>query len=428
MTKQILLRFGDLMLKGRNIGSFLRRIKDHVREKMKDLDVEVESQHDRMFIGYRQEDERNVLNRLSRIPGLMSYSIVYVTEPDFEKIIELAREVIDLEIEQDGVRFKIETKRADKTLPLNSQEITLKLAGPILAGAKRRVVVDVRDPEEILHIEIRKEHAYLYLKTIPGLGGYPVGILGKGLVMTSSGIDSPVAAFFAMKQGIEVELFHFESTPMTPIESVQKVVDVAKVLRLYAPRETIRLHLVPFRDIHNAILEYVPSPYTITIMRRMMYRLAERYVKKNRLLTIITGESVGQVASQTLQSLKAIEVVTSFPIIRPLVTMDKTEIIKVARTIGTFDISTRPFEDCCSIYVPKQPATKPMHIYALRYEELFDYETLLEDSLKHVRTLSVGPSFELDLAGSGMTVEEALGNDYNGIGDEDDHVETKSQF
>lgn len=425
MTKQILLRFGDLMLKGRNIGSFLKRIKNHVREKMKDLDVDVEPQHDRMFIGYRDEDESIVLKRLAQIPGLMSYSIVYVTEPDFEKIIDLARQVIDREIEEDGVRFKIETKRADKTLAQNSQEITRKIAGPILAGAKRRVIVDVRNPEEVLHIEIRKEHAYVYLKTIPGLGGYPVGILGKGLVMTSSGIDSPVAAFLAMKQGIEVELFHFESTPMTPIESVQKVVDVAKVLSLYAPKETIRLHLVPFKAIHHAILEFVPSPYTITVMRRMMYRLSERYVKKNRLLTVITGESVGQVASQTLQSLKAIEVVTSFPIIRPLVTTDKTDIIKIARKIKTFEISTRPFEDCCSMYVPKQPATKPMHIYALRYEELFDYETLLEASLERIRTLSIDPSFDLDLASAGMTVEEALGNDYNGIGDDDDHVETK---
>ncbi|MFP4187329.1 MAG: tRNA uracil 4-sulfurtransferase ThiI [Acholeplasmataceae bacterium] len=425
MTKQILLRFGDLMLKGRNIGSFLRRIKDHVREKVSDLDVEVEAQHDRMFIGYRDKDERAVLERLSRIPGLMSYSIVYVTEPDFERIIDLARRIIDREIEEDGVRFKIETKRADKSLPLNSQEITQKLAGPILAGAKRRVVVDVRDPEEVLHIEIRKERAYLYLKTIPGLGGYPVGTLGKGLVMMSSGIDSPVSAFLAMKQGIEVELFHFESTPMTPIESVQKVVDNARVLRRYAPKETIRLHLVPFRAIHSAILDYVPSPYTITVMRRMMYRLAERFVKKNRLLTIITGESIGQVASQTLQSLKAIEVVTSFPIIRPLVTTDKTEIIRIARMIGTFDISTRPFADCCSIYVPKQPATKPMHTFALRYERLFDYEALLEDSLEHIRTLSIGPSFELDFAGSGMAVEEVLGKDYNGSGDGDDHVETE---
>jgi tRNA uracil 4-sulfurtransferase len=259
MNKKILIRFGDLMLKGKNIQSFLKKVKENVHYKLRNLDLKMNAHHDRIYLDYKEEDEEILIKRLNQIPGLASFSIVYTSASNLDDIIETASQVIDLELKRDHIRFKIETKRADKTFPLTSQEITIEVAGKILANAKRKVIVDVYHPEEILHIELRKEQTYIYLKSIKAMGGFPGGIAGKGLLMMSGGIDSSVAAYLAMKQGLEIELFHFESTPLTALESVQKVIDLAKVLSCYMPREKILLHLVPFTQIHQEIMKMVPN-------------------------------------------------------------------------------------------------------------------------------------------------------------------------
>lgn len=410
MKKKIIIRFGDMMLKGRNIGFFIKRVRLHLINKLNDLNVNYEFTHDRIFIGFLNEDEEMIIKRLHQIPGLYSFNVAYVAEPNLDSIILTASQVLDIEADREMMHLKIETRRHDKSYPLTSQEITQKIASPILNGAKRRYTVDVKHPEETLFIDLRRDVAYIYLKKIKGMGGYPYGTGGKGLVMISGGIDSPVAAYLAMKQGIEIELFHFESTPMTPLESIQKVIDLAKILSEYTQTGIINLHIVPFTKIHEEILNNVFDSYIITVMRRMMYRLGERFSRKNKLLCLINGESVGQVASQTLQSMQVVEGVTRIPILRPLITYDKNDIIDIAKKIKTYEISVQPFNDCCSIYVPKAPVTKPMDIYASKYEHTIDYEPLLTNALENTYLLKVSKDTNIHLLDYGFSFNEVIQN------------------
>jgi thiamine biosynthesis protein ThiI len=280
----------------------------------------------------------------------------------------------------------------------------------ILSQVDKKLIVDVRHPEEVLNVELRKDQTYIYVSSIKGMGGFPYGTGGKGLMMMSGGIDSPVASYLAMKQGIELELIHFESTPLTPLESTQKVIDLAKMLTNFTQDGQIKLHIIPFGDIHQEILKNVFDPYIITVMRRMMYRIAEKYARKNKILALLNGESVGQVASQTLNSMGVVEAVTKMPILRPLITYDKQEIVDISKTIETYDISIKPFNDCCSIYVPRNPVTKPMEVYAKKYENTFDYESLIEEAISGVMTLDINQHTEIDLTLHGFSVKEAYQN------------------
>ena len=425
MTKKILIRFGDMMLKGRNIGFFIKRVRAHLVAKLEGLDVSYEYTHDRVFISYEETEEETIISRLKEIQGIYNFSVVYVAKPNLEDIIQKAIEVLNIEMDEPMVRLKIETKRHDKNFPMTSLDITQKIASPILNGADKKFIVDVKNPKEILYIELRSDIAYVHMKSIKGMGGFPFGTQGKGLLMMSGGIDSPVAAYLSMKQGIEVELFHFESTPMTPLESVQKVIDLSKRLAHYTPTGSIKLHLVPFTKLHEEILAKVFDPYTITVMRRMMYRLAESYAKKKKMLCLINGESVGQVASQTLNSMQVIEAVTKMPILRPVLTYDKQEIVDISKKINTFDISIRPFNDCCSIYVPKQPATRPMELYALKYERDMEYDNLLIDALNSIKTIDVSKDSNFDISRYGFTVTEAFALYEKEMIDHGHHIEAK---
>jgi thiamine biosynthesis protein ThiI len=425
MEKRILIRFGDMMLKGQNIGYFIKRVREHIRVKLSDLSVSYILRHDRIMIDYEAKDEMLLEERLKRIPGIYDFAIAFVSTSDLEGIIQTGIIALDHEIEKDGVSLKIETKRTDKKFPMTSQEITQNIAKSILNGTKWQMKVDVNHPEVILYVELRQEASYIYLKTIKGLGGFPYGTGGKGLLMMSGGIDSPVAAYLAMKQGIEVELIHFESTPLTPLESVQKVIDLASILARYTMHGVIKLHLVSFSDIHHTIIENVMDSYMITVMRRMMYRIAERYTYKKDIHCLINGESVGQVASQTLQSMKVVESVTKLPVLRPLVTYDKLDIIKLAKEIKTYEISIKPFNDCCSIYLPKQPVTKPMEVYAKKYEETFHYDQMIESCLSQVKTLEIKADEPFEIMHFGLTLEEALINKKKEMSDACDHIEAE---
>lgn len=410
MNKKILIRFGDLMLKGKNINFFIKRIRVHVKEKLKDLNVKYVFEHDRIYIEYLDENEKEICIRLKQIPGIFSFSIVHLAKLEIEDIVRVSIYVINNEIKELHRTFKVDTKRANKQFPMTSLEVSMKIAPMILSQVDKQLIVDVRHPQEILHVELRKEMTYIYLSSIKGMGGFPYGTAGKGLMMMSGGIDSPVASYLAMKQGIELELFHFESTPMTPLESVQKVIDLAKVLSTYTTYGSIKLHIVPFIDIHEQILGKVYDPYIITVLRRMMYRIAEKYAYKHKVLALLNGESVGQVASQTLSSMQVVEGVTKMPVLRPLITYDKQEIINIAKMIESFDISIRPFNDCCSIYVPKNPVTKPMDLYARKYEKTFDYEPLVEKAVEDVITLKIDQTYDFDIASYGFSVKEAYDN------------------
>lgn len=425
MKKRILIRFGDMMLKGQNIGYFIKRIRQHMLYKLSDLSVSYVLRHDRVMIDYQEDDENTIVERLKMIPGIYDFSIAYVCEPNMESIIKTAIHTLNHEIDRDGVTFKIETKRTDKKFPITSLDFSKTVAKPILDGTQWKMVVDVKHPKSVLHIDIRIEGAYLYLKEIKGMGGYPFGTGGKALLMMSGGIDSPVAGLLSIKQGIEVELIHFESTPLTPIESVQKVIDLSKVLSKYCLNGKIKLHIVPFMKLHHAILENVYEPYMITVMRRMMYRIAERFTYKKDIHALINGESVGQVASQTLQSLKVVEGVTKIPILRPLITYDKLDIIRISKTIKTYDISIRPFNDCCSIYVPKQPVTKPMEVYAAKYENTFDYEIMIKEAIQNIITLVIDEKKPIDISNYGFTFSEAISNYNKEMSDVVDHIETE---
>ncbi len=405
MKKQILIRFGDLVLKGKNIGFFIKAIRTHVRHALHDISVDFNHTHDRMYIIFDEKDEKEIINRLKKVPGLYSFSLIYETDNDLNSIIETAVIAANEQL-KDEKTIKIETKRADKTYALTSIEITKKVAGPILSRLHRPIEVDVRHPEAVINIEIRKDVSFVFIGQVLGMGGFPYGTAGKGLVMLSGGIDSPVATYLAMKQGIQVELFHFESTPMTPLESVQKVIDLAKILATYTINGSIKLHLVPFTKIHEDLLIHVTDSYIITIMRRMMYRLAENYANAHDIKCLINGESVGQVASQTLSSISVVENVTNIPILRPVVTYDKSDIIKLAYDLNTFDISTRPFNDCCSIYVPRNPVTNPNIPFAEREEMKVDF-SLIEEALIHTVTIHVTPKMNFNITDYGYRVSDA---------------------
>ena len=405
---KILVRYGDLTLKGRNRKIFVSRVVNLVKEKLEGLKTTLEITHDRIYVSINGEDTNEIIKRLSYVSGLSSYSLVVRvdTTTDMQAIKEAAVNLINEQITSD-VKFKIESKRSDKTFPLTSLEISKEVSSYVLKHCKN-LHVDVHNPEETLYIELRNKDTYLYLKDIKGMGGFPVGVAGKGLLMLSGGIDSPVAGYLAMKQGVEIECVHFESTPLTSIESAQKVIDLVKKMAKYAPKNRIKIHFVPFKELHMALLENVHESYNITIMRRMMYRITSKLCEKFGALCIVNGESVGQVASQTLGSMHTINSVTNTPIIRPVVTYDKNEIIRIARKIDTYEISIKPFEDCCTVYVPKSPATAPTIEKSVLFEKSFDYETLVDMAVENVKTVTIDVDSDLDLSFLGLEVRNVL--------------------
>ena len=408
MYNKILVRYGDLTLKGRNKKIFIHKVVGLVKEKLQGLKCTLDYTHDRMYITINDEDTDEILKRLSYVSGISSYSLVVRvdTTDDLETIKNAAVELINEQIKTD-VKFKVDSKRCDKSFPMTSIELSQKVASHVLKHCNN-LHVDVHNPDVCLRIELRTKDTYLYLSEIPGMGGFPVGIAGKGMLMLSGGIDSPVAGYLAMKQGLEIECVHFESTPLTSIESAQKVIDLVKKMAVYASNSRIKVHFVPFKELHMELLDKVHESYNITIMRRMMYRIATMLCEKNGALCIVNGESVGQVASQTLGSMHTINSVTNIPVLRPVVTYDKNEIIRIARKIDTYEISIRPFEDCCTVYVPKNPATYPTIEKSIEYEKLFDYDTLVKEAVDNTKAIWITSDSDLDLSFLGLEVRNVL--------------------
>ena len=407
MYDRILVRYGDLTLKGKNKRVFIERVNSLIREKVDNPNVKIEKNHDRLYLVLNGEDYNKVIDGLNKVSGLSSYSLVSKSERDVDSIFENALNLIKSELKGKKVTFKVETKRSDKNYPIKSPEMTQKVAGYVLKNTDN-LTVDVHNPEVTLTVEVRLDAAFVYISKIKGMGGFPVGVAGKGLLMLSGGIDSPVAGFLAMKQGIQIEAIHFESTPLTSIESAQKVIDLTEKISVFAPNSKIKLHMVPFRKIHVALLDYIPEAYNITIMRRMMYRIAQSIALKNNCLVLLNGESVGQVASQTLQSMCVITEVTNMPIIRPLSTYDKIDIIKISKDIECFKTSIKPFEDCCTVYVPKKPATAPKLNRAYEYESKFDFTELLKEAVEETKSVTISYKEHLDITMKGLVVSEVL--------------------
>lgn len=374
----ILIRYGELALKGKNRDQFedalARSVKSVLRSFFK---IKVRRSYGRLYVELHGEDAQAVMERLKRVFGISSFSPTIQVEQDADVIKEKALELIR-QLQPEPKTFRVETRRADKRFPIGSMDMN-RLVGTHILRNLPAIKVDVHQPETVVYIEIRAEGTYISCETIPGPGGLPVGSAGKVMLLLSGGIDSPVAGWMVMKRGVTLEAIHFHSPPFTSERSLEKVRDLAHKLTKWGG--TIRLHVVPFTDIQTAIRERCPSDYLITIMRRFMMRISERIARENQALALATGESLGQVASQTLESMNTINDVVDIPILRPLIALDKTEITTISRRIDTYELSILPFEDCCTIFTPKNPVTRPKPYMAARFEEKLDVDAMVEDAI-----------------------------------------------
>ena len=376
MKKLIIIKYGELTTKHDNINFFIKTLKNNIESSLSGIDNKITYDVGRMFIETDKYDE--VVKKLTNTFGIHEINIAY--EIDDRSLDNISKVLIELLSDKDFNTFKVVTKRSDKSYPIKSMDVSKSLGGVVLKN-KKTVKVDVNNPELLINVEIRNNKAYLYFEKVEGIGGYPVGTLGKGMLMLSGGIDSPIAGYLAMKRGIRIEGVYFDSPPHTSIDAKNKVLELASILSSYSGY--VKLHVIHFTEIQEAIYKYCPKEYMITIMRRMMYRIAEKLAHKNNCKAIINGESVGQVASQTLTSMAAINEVIKMPVLRPVCCYDKIEIIDLAKKIGTYDVSIRPFQDCCTIFVPEHPVINPEIEKAREYEQAFDFETLINEAVKN---------------------------------------------
>ncbi|MGL5978060.1 MAG: tRNA uracil 4-sulfurtransferase ThiI [Erysipelotrichaceae bacterium] len=387
---RILVRFGELSTKGKNKKIFINRLLSNTKDALKAFDaLTYEKTHDRLYIVLNGEDHEAVAKVLKNVFGIYSFSFAAKVNSDIDQIVETAVKLATPYADTDTT-FKIDTRRQHKLFYMVSDEINRAVATPILRDLHLKV--DVKKPMLRITIEVHQFDTYIMTDKILGAGGYPVGVGGKALLMLSGGIDSPVAAYMTQKRGVMVEAIHFASPPYTSARAQQKVMDLASITSMYQGK--MRVHVIPFTDLQLAIYNNCDIPYAITIMRRMMYRIAERYAREHKLGAIVNGECLGQVASQTLESMDVINNVVSIPVLRPLISFDKLDIIEIAKKIETYETSIQPFEDCCTIFTPKNPVTKPTIRKAEYNENKFDFEPLIEQCLANVETILVYPEMK----------------------------------
>lgn len=383
-SNMIIVFYGELSTKGKNIMNFIRLLGSNIKKALADFKkLSYEIKKDHIYIILNGEDYSLVSLKLKKIPGILSFSLATKVE---KELTEIKKEA-DRQYKESNLKtFKIDCKRIDKTFPLHSDEVNRHVGGYILSNNSNSKV-DVHTPELLLHVIIREEGCFIYGYKIKAMGGYPLGIAGKGLALLSGGIDSPVSIYQLMKRGIKVECIHFMAPPYTSSMVVDKIQDLLRVLNEY--QDTIKLYLVHFTNLEKKIYEIAGPSYCVTIMRRMMMRISSIVANKHNDLIVSTGESIGQVASQTLHSIKVIEPCCKLPVIRPLATFDKAEIIKLAQDIGTYDISIRPYEDCCTIFPLKDPVTHPDIKVVEEIESKFDFNEMIYDCIKNIQVIYV---------------------------------------
>lgn len=374
MNKLIIIKYGELTTKKGNIKLFIKTLKKNIENALEGLSFEIEYDNGRMFIFSKDLEE--IKKRLNYVFGI--HEIIEGYEYDSIDIEDIKTNLKKLIANKEIGTFKVRTKRSYKDYPITSMEISKILGGVVLKNVKTSSV-DVHNPEVLIDVEVRMTKSYIYFESTNGLHGYPLGVQGKGLLMLSGGIDSPVAGYLAMKRGVRIEGIYFESPPHTSDAAKDKVKQLAEILSKYSGY--IKLHVINFTEIQEAIYKNIPHEYLITIMRRMMYRISERIAHKNNAKIIVNGESIGQVASQTLTSMSVINEVVKIPVIRPVACLDKLEIIDIAKKIGTYEISILPFEDCCTIFVPEHPVINPELEICLEYEKMIDYENLIKEAI-----------------------------------------------
>lgn len=375
---EIMVRYGELSTKGKNRRSFIMQLAQNVRQALSDFpEIKIHAERDRMHLLLNGVDGDLVIPKLAKIFGIQNFSPSVRVEKEVQRLKQAVQEIMQ-EIYTGKETFKIIAKRSDHSFELDSNELNQALGNAVI-DVFPDIQVQMRKPDIALRVEIRRDGAYLSYETIKGAGGLPVGTSGKGMLMLSGGIDSPVAGYYAMKRGVEIEAVHFASPPYTSEQALQKAKDLTVKLTPYVGK--IEFIEVPFTEVQEEIKRVVPQGYWMTITRRMMLRLTDEIRRIRHGLVILNGESLGQVASQTLQSMVAINEVTNTPIIRPVATMDKLEIIEVAEQIDTFDLSIQPFEDCCTIFAPPQPKTRPRLEKVHQYEERLDIDGMIERAL-----------------------------------------------
>lgn len=383
MKKVILIKYGELTTKKDNRNFFINKLKNNIFDKISDYNFEIQDDYYRMFIIPNPEDIDEIVNILKNIFGIHEIVVAYMSEiVSEEDILKCSLEVMK---NAEFKTFKVVTNRSDKKFPIKSMDMNNIVGGHILKNIECKV--DVHNPDVYLNIEIRSNAVYYYTKGVPGLGGYPVSTLGRGLLMLSGGIDSPVAGYMTIKRGVELYYLYFESRPHTSIEARNKVIDLARKLEKYNSHG--KLMVVNFTKIQETIYKNLDTTYLITIMRRMMYRIAERVAKKNKCLAIVNGESVGQVASQTLSSMVAVNDVTNYPILRPLCSFDKLDIIEISKKIDTYETSILPYEDCCTVFVPKHPVINPNLKFIYEEEAKIDFEPLLKEAVDTIEVVDL---------------------------------------
>ena len=383
MKRVILIKYGELTTKKGNRNFFINTLYKNIKNKLKNLDVIISKDRSRMYIEFHDSDLDEIKSNLDCIFGIHMYHIAYIVDTNIDSIKNL---LIELVQKLEFSTFKVETKRSDKSFSVHSQEMNRILGGVVLKN-KDNVTVDVHHPELFIKVEIREGLSYIYFNAYQGAGGYPLGSQPKGMLMLSGGIDSPVSGYLAMKRGVPIDCVYFEAIPHTSLDARNKVIELSKKLAKYS--DEIHLHVVNFTKIQEEIYKNCHPSYCITIMRRMMYRIMEKLAIKYHGLVIINGESIGQVASQTLTSMNVINEVTSMPVIRPVACFDKLEIIDLAKKIDTYDISILPYEDCCTVFVPKHPVINPSLEQAKKEESKFDFSSMIDDAVDTVNTIVV---------------------------------------
>jgi thiamine biosynthesis protein ThiI len=385
MEKVLIIRCGEISLKGLNRPYFENTLLRNIKTVIKSIGkMNVYKAHGRIYIDLEAYDEEEVIETVTKVFGIVSVSVAYIFEAEMDRICEMALEQAKECIEEDDIKtFKVESKRGNKRFPIKSPEISRTVGGYILENTDE-LKVDVHNPDVIINVEVR-DKAYVYSRKIPGFGGMPYKTGGKAMLLLSGGIDSPVAGWLVAKRGVEIEAVHYHSYPFTSDRAKEKVIDLAKILSKYCGR--VRLHSINLLNIQKAINENCRAEEMTILSRRFMMAIAERVALDRKCKALVTGESIGQVASQTMESINVTNATVNMPVFRPLIAMDKMDIVKISKIIDTYETSILPFEDCCTVFLPDRPVTKPRLDKILESEKLLDVEGLINDAISHMEVI-----------------------------------------
>lgn len=386
MYNILIVKYGEIGVKGKNRYLFENKLIKNIKNMLKPLgEYNVYKEYGRIYVDVNDDDYEEVMEEVRKVFGIVGVCPGIKAEKDYDVLKATALKLIEQKIEEGAKTFKVESRRGDKSLPLTSQEMSIDIGGYILSNVKDRIKVDVRNPEVKVRCEYRELNTMVYTDSVPGYGGLPMGTAGKAMSLLSGGIDSPVATWMVAKRGMDIECIHFHTYPFTSERSREKVLDLARTLSRYCG--PIKVHCCNILEIEKEITEKLNREETTIHSRRFMMMITQRLAEQRNCQAIVTGESIGQVASQTIYGLTCTNAVCSLPVFRPLIAMDKSDIIDIAQEIGTYDISIVPEEDCCSVFAPKKPITKPKLERIEKSEEKLDIEALIEGAMATIETV-----------------------------------------